>query len=161
MQTTAQIAKHVREVHFGGNWTCVNLRDSLQDVTWQQAITQVYSFNTLATLAYHINYFVEVVIRVLEGGPLTGNDKLSFNHPPIRSEEDWQRLLDKLWSDAEKFAALIEQLPDSRLGEIFSEEKYGTYYRNLQGIVEHTHYHLGQIVIIKKILQGAEAPLPS
>jgi len=47
---------------------------------------------------------------------------------------------------------LIEQLPEAKLGEIFSEEKYGTYYRNIHGIIEHTHYHLGQIVLIKKIL---------
>jgi hypothetical protein len=31
--------------------------------------------------------------------------------------------------------------------------KYGNYYRNLHGIIEHTHYHLGQIVLIKKLLK--------
>ncbi|MGN6163930.1 MAG: hypothetical protein ACTHOF_05245 [Flavisolibacter sp.] len=43
-------------------------------------------------------------------------------------------------------------MADSKLDEIFVDEKYGTYYRNLQGIIEHTHYHLGQIVLIKKLL---------
>jgi len=47
---------------------------------------------------------------------------------------------------------LIEQLPETKLGETFSDEKYGTYYRNLHGIIEHNHYHVGQIVIIKKLL---------
>ncbi|HHH49569.1 MAG TPA: DUF1572 domain-containing protein, partial [Saprospiraceae bacterium] len=51
---TPQIAKHFSTFHFGGNWTDVNLRDTLEDVTWQQATTQVYSFNTIATLVFHL-----------------------------------------------------------------------------------------------------------
>ena len=50
------------------------------------------------------------------------------------------------------FAILIEQLQESKLWEDFSENKYGNYYRNICGIIEHIHYHLGQIVLIKKII---------
>ncbi|MBD0374834.1 MAG: DinB family protein [Flavisolibacter sp.] len=156
MNWTAQIAKHFREVHFGGNWTAVNLKDNLADVTWQQATTQVYSFNTIATLVYHMNYYVSAVMKVLQGEPLHAKDQYSFDHPPIASQQDWEKLLDKMWTDAEAFASLIEQLPLSKLGETFVDEKYGNYYRNLHGIIEHMHYHLGQIVLIRKILMQAE-----
>jgi len=152
MNLPAQIAKHLRDVHFGGNWTSVNLKETLTDVTWQQATTKIYSLNTIATLVFHINYYVSAVTKVLQGEPLTAHDKYSFDLPPIQSQEDWENLLNKTWGDAEKFAQLIEQLPGSKLGEIFSDEKYGNYYRNIHGIIEHTHYHLGQIVLIKKIL---------
>jgi len=47
------------------------------------------------------------------------------------------------------FASLVEQLPQSKLSEIFAEEKYGNYYQNIHGIIEHSHYHIGQIVLIK------------
>jgi 1,2-phenylacetyl-CoA epoxidase catalytic subunit len=156
MNLTAQIAKHFREIHFGGNWTSVNLKDSLTDVTWQQATTQVYSFNTIATLVYHMNYYVSAVLKVLQGESLDASDKYSFNHPPILSQEDWDKLKDKTWADAENFASLVEQLPDYKLWEDFSENKYGNYYRNIHGIIEHMHYHLGQIVLIKKMLQQAD-----
>ncbi len=149
---TEQIAKHFREVHFGGNWTSVNLKESLADVDWQKATTQVYSFNTIATLVYHINYYVSAVLKVLQGEALDASDKYSFDLPPILSLEEWEKLLDKTWTDAENFATQIEQLPQNKLWEIFEDEKYGTYYRNIHGIIEHIHYHLGQIVLIKKIL---------
>lgn len=152
MKLSEQIAKHFREVHFGGNWTSSNLKDTLADVSWQQAVVKVQSLNTIAALVYHINYYVSAVSKVLQGEPLTASDKYSFDLPPIQSDEDWKHLLDKFWKDAENFSGLIEQLPDSKLDEIFVDEKYGTYYRNLQGIIEHTHYHLGQIVLIKKLL---------
>lgn len=153
---TEHLAKHFRELHFGVNWTWSNLKDNLADVTWQQATKQVYSFNTIAALTYHIHYFVNVTLKVLEGEPLDAHDKFSFDHPPIESQEDWEKLLNKVWSDAEKFASLVEQLPEDKLWETFSEEKYGNYYRNIQGIIEHSHYHLGQIALIKKILLQAD-----
>ena len=34
----------------------------------------------------------------------------------------------------------------------FVDEKYGTYSRNINGILEHSYYHLGQIVLIKKLV---------
>lgn len=153
MSLTAQIAKHFREVHQGGNWTWSNLKDNLADVTWQEATTQVYDLNTIAKLVYHVNYFVSAVLQVLQGGPLDAHDKFSFDCPPIRSEEDWDQLRNKALTEAEAFAVLVERLPESRLWEDFSEQKYGNYYRNLHGIIEHTHYHLGQIAVIKKIVR--------
>ncbi len=159
MSLTEQMAKHFREIHFGGNWTSSNLKDNLADITWQQAITQVYSFNTIDTLVYHINYYVSAVSKVLQGEPLNASDKYSFNHPPILSQQDWEKLLDKTWTDAENFANLIEELPGSKLWENFSDKKYGNYYRNIHGIIEHIHYHLGQIVLIKKILLQANENL--
>jgi uncharacterized damage-inducible protein DinB len=152
MSLTAQIAKHFREIHFGGNWTTSNLKDQLADVTWQQATTKVYSFNTIATLVYHTNYYVSAVLKVLQGESLNAKDEYSFAHPPINSQEDWENLLNKAWAEAESFASLVEQLPESKLLEDFTDKKYGNYYRNLHGIIEHTHYHLGQIVLIKKII---------
>lgn len=149
---TRNIARHFRELHFGGNWTGSSMKDQLKDVSWQQAITQVHTFNTIATLTFHVNYYVDAVLKVLQGGPLDADDKYSFDHPPITSEEDWQRLLDKSWSDAENLAARIEKMSEHMLWENVSDPKYGIYFRNIHGIIEHTHYHLGQIALIKKLL---------
>jgi len=153
MNTAVQLAKHFRELHFGGTWTASDLSLHLKDVDWKQATAKVYSFNTIAALVYHVNYYVSAVIRVLEGAPLKAKDADSFDHPPIQSREDWENLVSKLWKDAERLANLVEQLPESKLEETFVKEKYGSYYRNIQGVIEHTYYHLGQIVLIKKILQ--------
>lgn len=157
MNLTANMAKHFRDVHFGVNWTWSNLKDQLADVTWEQATTKVHSFNTIVALVYHMNYYVDAVLKVFHGGPLDAKDKFSFEHPPIGCQEDWEKLLAKVWADAEAFAILIEQLPETRLWETFQEEKYGNYYRNIHGIIEHTHYHLGQVVILKKLVQQQES----
>lgn len=147
------LANQLRQVHFGGNWTAVNLRDTLANVDRAMALKKIEGYNTIATLVFHINYFLEVVIPVMKGGPLIGKDSLSFDHPPINTEDDWQMMVANSLEKAEELAALIENFPDSKLNDEFFDPKYGTYYRNFSGLVEHTHYHLGQIVIIKKMLQ--------
>jgi phytoene dehydrogenase-like protein len=151
MDTSKQLAKHLKDVFFGGNWTVSNLSNVLEGITWQQAIKKVDSFNTIATLTYHIHYFVNVASRVLEEGVLEGNDKLSFNHPPIHSQEDWEALKQKVFTAAKRFSALITELPEDKLFEDFTNEKYGSYFRNILGIIEHIHYHLGQIALLKKL----------
>ena len=108
--------------------------------------------NTIAALVYHINYYVAAVLPVLQGGSLNASDKYSFDLPPIQSEKGWEVLLNKFWHDAENFAKHVEQFPEEKLWDDFSEGKYGNYLRNIQGLIEHTHYHLGQIVLIKKML---------
>ena len=156
MQCSKQIASHFRQLCFGGNWTWVNLKDTLKDLNWEQAITQVKDFNSIAVLVYHIGYYVTVQLKVLKGGNLEGTDKDSFNCPPIQSATDWESLLDKTWQEAEEYAALVEQLSDDQLNQFFVIEKYGNWHHNLMGLIEHAHYHLGQIVMLKKMIQSGK-----
>ena len=152
MNLSAQMAKHFREVFFGGNWTSVNLKETLDDVSWQQAVTKIGGLNSIAVLVYHINYYVSTVLKVFEGGKLEASDKYSFDLSPLTNDEEWKALQDKAFAEAEKFANLVEQIPNEKFAQVFVDEKYGTYYRNIHGIIEHTHYHLGQISLIKKML---------
>lgn len=156
MKRTTQIANRFREVLLNGTWVAnTNFKAQLSDVTWEQATKKVGTFNTLAALTFHIDYYIAGILNVLEGGSLDIRDRYSFDLPPIESQKDWEKLLDKIWSDAEKFANMVEQMPEERLNEVFVDEKYGTYQRNIDGMIEHSYYHLGQVVLIKKmLLQG-------
>lgn len=152
MSISKQLAKHLRDIHFGGNWSEADLKTTLSDVHWEDAQTQVYSLNSIAALVVHMTYYVEVLIIVLEDNKMTGKDELSWILPVIQSKKDWDELLEGIWQRAEKAASLIEELPDEQLTQDFIDPKYGTKYRNIAGIIEHMHYHLGQIVIIKKLV---------
>ncbi|MCU0432360.1 MAG: DinB family protein [Bacteroidia bacterium] len=152
MNYPEEIARHLRQVHTGGNWTTSNLKTVLEGISWQQATARIGSCNTIAALVFHIHYYVAEVTKVLQGQPLTAKDEYSYDVPEITSAGQWEVLVQKALHDAEVFAGLIEQLAESRLQEDFTDAKYGTYYRNLQGIIEHTHYHLGQIAVLKKLV---------
>lgn len=146
------IAKHIREFYFGGNWTSSNLKASLSGLTWQEVTRKIENFNTIADLTYHIHYYTRAILPVLKGGELKASDKFSFDTPPIQSQQDWDNFLDTIWAEAEEFVQRVETLDDTILKTFFTQEKYGNYYRNLHGFVEHGHYHLGQIVLVRKLI---------
>jgi len=153
MISTSQLAKRFREVLLDGLWIAnTNFKDQLSTVTFEQATTKVGSLNTIAMLTFHIDYYIAGLINVFEGGDLKIRDQYSFDLPPMESQEQWEDLLNKLWTDSERFASLLEKMPDSKMNEVFVDEKYGTYLRNIDGMIEHAYYHLGQITLIKKLL---------
>ncbi|NMR33691.1 DinB family protein [Chryseobacterium aquaticum] len=153
MSSTSQLAKRFREVMLDGLWIAnTNFKDQLKDISLEQATAKVGSLNTIAMLTFHIDYYIAGLINVFEGGDLEIRDQFSFDLPSIESQEQWEELLHKLWNDSEKFAVLLEQMPDSKMNEVFVDEKYGSYLRNIDGMIEHAYYHLGQITLIKKLI---------
>lgn len=153
MENTKQIAKRFREVILNGTWVAnTNFKDQLSNLDWKIATTEIKSLNTIAILAQHIHYYINGINQVFNGGTLDIRDQFSFDFPAMQSQEDWETFLSRFWSDAETFAAMIEQMPDEKLKQVFVDEKYGTYQRNIDGMIEHSYYHLGQIVLLKKMI---------
>ena len=150
---TQLLAKQIQDAFFGGNWTGVAVEPVLSEVTKTEAVSSVTNGNTIAVLTYHIFYYAEAILHVLEGKPLNAKDELSFNVPSITSENEWKMFLEHRFEQMKKLITLVGQLPDTVLNADFTDPKYGSYYRNLAGFVEHTHYHLGQIVLLKKQLE--------
>ena len=156
MKLNEQISKQLKDLFISGQWvgTNLNLKAQLDDVNFEMALTKYDSLNSIAMLAFHINYYLEGVINVFEGGTLDIKDKYSYDMPPISSQEDWDDMKANIFQNAENFVVLVQQMPLSQFNEPFTDEKYGTYLRNLIGMLEHSYYHLGQIVLIKKLLSS-------
>lgn len=153
MKNTLEIASRFREIILNGTWVAnTNYKDQLTNLDWKIATTPIKSLNTIASLAQHIHYYINGINIVFKGGSLDIRDKYSFDFPPVNSQEEWEIFLAKFWNDSEEFATLIEQMPDEKLEQGFVDEKYGTYKRNIDAMIEHSYYHLGQIVLIKKII---------
>ncbi|MDQ8006186.1 MAG: DUF1572 domain-containing protein [Pedobacter sp.] len=153
MNHAKQLASRFKEVILNGTWIAnTNYKDQLDGLDWQIAVKPVQNLNTIAVLAQHIHYYIKGVKEVFKGAELTIKDHLSFDFEPITSQVQWDAFLTKFWEDAEEFTNLVAQLSETQLSEYFVEEKYSTYLRNVDSMIEHSYYHLGQIVLIKKML---------
>jgi hypothetical protein len=151
MKFSQQLANRFREVIFDGTWVAnTNYKSQLEGLTWQQATTKVNSYNTIAALTFHINYYVAGVLQVFQGGTLDIRDKFSFDTPEITSDEDWNTLKNSLFTNAESFAKHVAQFSEEQLTSDFVKPAYGTYLRNIEGMIEHCYYHLGQVSLIRK-----------
>ena len=153
MNLSKQLVKQFKEIYLTGNWVvATNLKAQLLDVDWEQATVKIGSLNTIADLVFHLNYYIKGVLDVLKGGTLTIRDKYSFNIPSITSEKDWNTLRTEIINNAQEFVCILEQFSDEELNQVFVDKKYGSYERNIRVTIEHGYYHLGQLVLIKKII---------
>ncbi len=157
MKSTDEIASRFREIILNGTWVAnTNYKHQLDGLSWEIATTKVSSLNTIAILAQHIHYYINGINNVFRGGSLDIRDKYSFDFPAITSQQQWDDFLHKFWRDSEEFAAFIEKMPEAQLEQGFVDEKYGTYRRNIDAMIEHGYYHLGQIVLLKKMITNEE-----
>ncbi len=151
MKLSKYLAHRLKDIFTEGKWVLgTNFKEQIIDLDWNQATQKIDNFNTIADLTFHIDYYIAGVAKVLKGGTLDIRDKYSFDAPPIKSEQDWQNLISKFCTDAEEFIERIESMSDEKILSDFVDKKYGTYFRNIDAMIEHTSYHLGQIVLIKK-----------
>jgi uncharacterized damage-inducible protein DinB len=149
----SQIASRLQEVYLTGKWIAnTNYQEQIKNLTWQQATKKVNGFNSIALLVFHINYYLEGLIIAFTQHQLTISDKYSFDMPTIENEQDWNRIKAAFVNNAETFISLIEKMDDNNLTSPLIEEKYGSTWRNIEGVLEHSYYHLGQIVLLKKML---------
>jgi uncharacterized damage-inducible protein DinB len=155
MNRSAYMANRLRELFLNGKWIAnTNYQDCLLALNWQHAVQTPLGLNSIAALSYHINYYLAGLLEVFDGGPLRISDKYSFDAPFIQSEQAWQERVQSLLQNAERFAALVESMDDAQLDANFVKPKYGTYLRNIEGVIEHSYYHLGQISLMKKLVGG-------
>ena len=153
MERNLTIANRLREVLLSGKWIAnTNIKEQILSVSWEQAIQKVDNLNTIALLTFHINYYVGGILNVFNGGQLEISDKYSFDLPEINSEEAWKKLVSNFINNSKTFVEKVEQMNDIIFDQTFVDEKYGIYLRNIEGVIEHSYYHLGQISLIKKLI---------
>lgn len=157
MERNLLIANRLREVLLNGQWIAnTNFKEQILSLNWKQATQKVGELNTIAAITFHINYYLKGLLHVFNGGELNISDKYSFDLPEIHSEMDWKIQVDDFLTNSEKFVEQVEQLPDNLLDQPFVDEKYGSYLRNIEGVIEHSYYHLGQVSLLKKIISTFE-----
>lgn len=153
MKILQLIANALLNVHNGNNWTDVTIESTLEDVTWKEAVTVTpASPNTIATLLHHISFWNRAVAQRGKGiKPLIGEDN-GFDMPPLKNEKDWKALIKDNIASAKELAEVIRNFDETKLNKPILP-RHSSAYSNFQGQVEHVHYHLGQMVMIKQLLR--------
>ncbi len=153
MESAKQLAERFKDVILEGLWIArTNFKNELTQSNIELANTKISSLNTIALLTFHINYYIHGVLNVFKGGSLDIRDKFSFDAPPINTEEEWQALQEALYDNAQQFYEHVLQMSEEKLASNFVKKDYGSYRRNIEGMIEHCYYHLGQVAIIRKMI---------
>lgn len=156
MTSSAKLALRLRELFIDGLWVAnTNYRNELTKVDFAQAVKVHANLNSIAALSFHINYYLHGILQFLETGNLSISDKYSFDMPELKGGEDWDSLRTAVLANAEAFATAVEVMEEATLNSHFVKPEYGDYRRNIEVLIEHSWYHLGQIVLIRKLISQA------
>jgi len=72
-------------------------------------------------------------------------------HPEPKDEDEWNDAVDQIESDTAKFIELLED-PETNLFEPLPNERNINLLREALLIADHTSYHTGQIILIRRLL---------
>ena len=153
MENNRELAKRFSDVIFNNSWVANNsYKNQLTDLPLEVVLFKYQSLHSIAALTQHVHYYIAGILNVFNGGNLGIKDIYSFDFPPINTIEQWHTFLAVFWTDAASFTQKLEKMDENTLNSIFVKKEYGTYHFNINTLIEHSYYHLGQIVLIKKLI---------
>ena len=153
MENNRELAKRFSDVILNNSWVANNsYKNQLTDLPLEVVLFKYQSLHNIAALAQHVHYYIAGILNVFNGGNLGIKDIYSFDFPSINTIEQWHSFLAVFWTDAASFTQKLEEMDENTLNSIFVKKEYGTYYFNINTLIEHSYYHLGQIVLIKKLI---------
>lgn len=147
-----RILKLFADLQHGNCWIGVNFKEALHNVDAERALKKYSgSTNCIWQLVSHIIYWRTSVVNRINGS----KDLPPFQDflvPNEGNENNWKQTL-------HDFEAAYHSLRNSILH--FNEENLDkpsprpsqTYYQLIMGCLQHDAYHMGQIVLLKKMAE--------
>jgi uncharacterized damage-inducible protein DinB len=140
--------------HYDGNpWLDINIVDTLKELTPSQAASKIGDHNSIWQIVQHVVAWRETNLARIQGELVPAPSHNFIEEIQDKSEAAWEKLLGRLQRSQEMLLAYLEKADAASFDTIYKPNQH-TYYEHLQGILQHDAYHLGQIVLLKKLISN-------
>jgi uncharacterized damage-inducible protein DinB len=150
------LADRIVRAFTGPMWHGPAVAEILAGVSHEQAIRRpIPNAHSIWELTLHIGTWVDIPKQRL-GGMARKNVPTDedWPAPPALSADAWRAAVAKLEEQHRGLATKVRTLTDEQLAAKAVGEEY-TVLEMLNGVVEHSTYHGGQIALLKKLAAGA------
>jgi len=152
MLESKRISNLYQSIYNGNPWLEVNLANTLNDVTAEQAYRKINpNLNTIWEIVNHLIQWRRNILRRVQGETITTPDHNYFVPVLDPSEAAWHQSLQNLGKSQDQWNTFLTYFDDGDFEKIYINNNH-TYYEHIHGIIQHDVYHLGQIVLLKKLL---------
>lgn len=152
MNESHRIQTLFTDLYHGQPWLDVTLQDTLSGITPEQANKRpLKSGNTIWEIVNHLIAWRENVLKRVQGEVLETPANNYIQKIEDASEEAWQHTLDALESAQKEWLYFLSTFPEADFEKEYPTNKH-SYYKHIHGIIQHDAYHLGQIVLLAKMV---------
>jgi hypothetical protein len=143
-----RIADQLRRAFKGPAWHGPSLKAILLDVAEDRAALQPRNgAHSIWEIVLHITAWMRIARERLVA---TAPRHISDDEDWPRPSGSWKDALGLLAAEEHALYEAIQDFPDHRLNDPAPATEPQTYYILLQGVVQHTLYHAGQIILLNK-----------
>jgi len=154
--------RQIQQLYEGGSWNGESYLEKLKNVNEQIAFTQPAPGNhSIAEILWHCIYWRTVVLkRTLGDNEFSERTEKDQNFLSLESlmEKGWSNLLNEFNMIQRELVNMLETKTDDFLGNEYQVGKNFDY--QIEGIIHHDIYHLGQIGLVISILKNKSGKTP-
>ena len=150
----------LRRIYEGNAWHGPSVLEAIRDVTAAQAAARpIPEAHTIYELTHHIGAWIGETTSRLQGNPPGNPSDGDFPSRTMTVDGDaWSEVCARLERRQAELLEAVAAFDAGRLDELVSPkdrkpgDDSGTFRALLSGIAQHSAYHAGQIMILKKSL---------
>lgn len=151
------------QLYEGGSWNDESSMEKLKSVDEHTAFVQpVPGKHCVAEILWHSIYWRTVLIKQIQGDSKFRKDtEKEQNFLPLETlkQKGWNNLIAELKQSQQLLIELLNERKDDFLQEEFSPGKSFDY--QIEGIIHHDIYHLGQIGLVISLINGRQKKKPT
>lgn len=154
MKVTERISELFEDLYDGEPWLDVTLVGTLENISAEVAAKKINpQRNSVWEIVNHIISWRGNVFQRVQGITILSPADNYFLPVINQSDKAWQETLLGLKDSQEKWIAFLHGLDEADLEKTYPVN-HASYYKHIQGIIQHDAYHLGQIVLLCKIMEN-------
>lgn len=152
MSETERIRSLFDKLYDGDPWLDISIVPTLSKLSAVQAAKRpLANCNTIWEIVNHMISWRLNVLRRVQGELMTTPQSNYVEPISDASETAWKKSRDNFEAAQQQWLQLLTEFQESDLEKIYPPNQM-TYYEHIQGILQHDAYHLGQIVLLSKLV---------
>lgn len=154
MTEAHRITSLFEKLYNGKPWLDINMVSTLKSIHAKQAQKRVLkNCNTIWEITAHVIAWRQNVLQRVNGEVITTPNHNYIEEVKDTSEAAWENTLRDLDVSQKQWVDFLKTSSDNSLKLIYTPNNM-TYYEHIHGIIQHDAYHLGQIMLLKKLLSN-------
>ena len=152
MNESHRIQTLFTDLYHGDPWLDVTLQKTLDGITAERAYKRpIPTGNTIWEILNHMIAWRKTVLKRVQGEIVDSPADNYIQKITDSSNKAWQQTLQDLETTQKEWIYMLSTFPEADFEKEYPSNKH-SYYKHIHGIIQHDAYHLGQIVLLAKMV---------